>query len=162
MSDLVVVAFDDEETAGRVREKLEQMSKDYLVGLEDLVTVVRTKDGKVKMKQALNLVGAGALSGTLWGFIFGLIFLVPLAGAAIGAGLGALMGKLTDIGIDDKFIKSVGATIEPGSSAVFMLVKDVTPDKFLNELSEFRGTIIQTSLSEEDEAKLRSAFEHEE
>jgi uncharacterized membrane protein len=161
VSDLVVVAFDDATTAARVREKLEQMDKDYLVGLEDLVTVVRTSDGKVRMKQSVSLVGGGALSGTLWGFIFGLIFLVPLAGAAIGAGLGALMGKLTDIGIDDKFIKSVGHTIEPGSSAVFMLIKDVPPDKFLREMSDYRGTIIQTSLSEEDEAKLRSAFEEE-
>lgn len=161
MTDLVVVAFDDETTAAKVRGKLEQMDKDYLVGLEDLVTVVRTSDGKVRMKQSVSLVGAGALSGTLWGFIFGLIFLVPLAGAAIGAGLGALMGKLTDIGIDDKFIKSVGHTIEPGSSAVFMLIKDVPPDKFLREMSDYRGTIIQTSLSEEDEAKLRSAFEEE-
>lgn len=158
MSTLVVVAFNDETTADRVRDKLAELSTRHLVGLEDVVVVKRNQDGKVKVKQAVNLAGAGALSGSFWGLLVGMLFWAPWLGLAVGAVSGALGGALTDIGIDDKFIKEVSQTIEPGSSAIFMLIYEVTPDKFLNEISEFKGTVIQTSMTEEEEAKLRAAF----
>ncbi|MFC1960328.1 DUF1269 domain-containing protein [Chloroflexota bacterium] len=163
MSDLVVIAYEDEGTATQVRDKLETMQKEHIVGLEDLVLVVRSQDGKPKIKQSVNLAGAGALSGSFWGLLIGILFWMPWLGLAIGALSGAMAGHFTDIGIDDKFIKEVGATIKPGNSAVFMLIRESTPDKFVNALKEFGGTVLQTSLSEEDEAKLRAAFdEHQE
>jgi uncharacterized membrane protein len=79
-------------------------------------------------------------------------------GLAAGALGGALGGKFTDIGVDDKFIKEVGETIEPGHSALFLLVEKSTPDKVLPELQSFNATVLQTSLSDEDEQKLREAF----
>jgi uncharacterized membrane protein len=158
MSDLVVVAFDDETTAFRVRDKLARMQKEHLVGLEDLVVVVHRKDGKTDIKQSQSLMGLGALSGAFWGLLIGLIFLAPWLGLAIGAITGALAGKFTDYGIDDKFIKDVAETIQPGNSAVFMLISEATPDKFLAEMKEFNGTVIKTSLTAENEAKLREAF----
>ncbi|MBP2145499.1 putative membrane protein [Methanofollis sp. W23] len=161
MSDLVVVAFDDEQTAFQVRDKLARMTKEHLIGLEDLVVVVRHQDGKTDVKQSMSLAGVGALSGSFWGLLIGIIFLMPLLGLAIGAITGALAGHLTDYGIDDAFIKEVSETVKPGSSAVFMLIKEVTPDKFLTEMEEFRGTVVRTSLTEESEAKLREAFGEE-
>ncbi|MDG6256632.1 MAG: DUF1269 domain-containing protein [Methanomicrobiaceae archaeon] len=158
MSDLVVVAFDDEQTAFRVKDRLEQMQKEHLIELEDLVVVVRHQDGKPDIKQSVNLAGVGALSGSFWGLLLGLIFFMPLFGLAIGAITGALAGHFSDYGIDDKFIKQVAETIQPGNSAVFMLIKESTPDKVLAQMSEFKGTVIQTSLTEENEQKLREAF----
>jgi uncharacterized membrane protein len=158
MADLIVIAFDDETTAERLRDDLGQLQKEELVGLDDAVVVVRHQDGKVKIKQAVNLVGAGALSGAFWGMFIGILFWMPWLGLAIGAASGALGGKLSDIGIDDDFIKETAETIEPGHSAIFLLVRKATPDKVAQRLEGYHGTVIQTSLSEEQEAKLRETF----
>ncbi len=158
MSDLLVVAFDEENTAFKVRDKLVDLQKEHLIELEDLVVVVRQQDGKVNIKQAHDLVAGGALSGSFWGLLIGLIFFMPLLGLAIGAISGALAGRLSDYGIDDKFIRQVGEEIQPGNSAVFLLIKKITPDKVLSQLQEFRGTVIKTSFTEENEQKVREAF----
>ncbi len=158
MSDLVVVAFNDEQTAFQVKDRLEQMQKEHIIKLEDLVVVVRHQDGKPDIKQSVSMAGVGALSGSFWGLLLGLIFFMPLFGLAIGAITGALAGHFSDYGIDDKFIEQIAETIQPGNSAVFMLIKESTPDKVLAGLTEFKGTVIQTSLSEENEEKLREAF----
>jgi uncharacterized membrane protein len=162
MSDLVVLAFDTETGAEELRDTLVQLQKQKIVELEDAAVVVRKEDGKVKVKQAVSLVGAGALGGAFWGLLIGLIFWMPWLGMAIGAASGALSGGLSDIGVDDKFIKEVGETIEPGHSALFLLVSKSTPDKLADELKSFDAKVLQTSLSNEDEAKLRTMFGAEE
>jgi len=154
MSELVVLAFDTETGAEEMREKLVRLQKQKIITLEDAAVVVRKQDGKVKVKQAQSLVGAGALGGAFWGMLIGLIFWVPWLGLAAGA----LGGALTDTGVDDKFIKEVGDTIEPGHSALFLLVSQSTPDKLEDELKKYDATVLQTSLSKEDEAKLRDLF----
>lgn len=162
MSDLVVVAFDTETGAEELRDEMVRLQKEYLVKLEDAAVVVRRQDGKVKVKQAVNLVGAGALGGSFWGLLIGTLFWMPWLGMAIGAVTGALSGALSDIGVDDKFIKEVGNTIEPGHSAIFLLIRESTPDKLLDEFKKFKGTVLKTSLSKDEEAKLRAAFSAEE
>ena len=162
MSDLVVVAFDDEATAFKVRDTMARMQKEHLVALEDAAIAVRRQDGKVKIHQAVSLVGGGAFGGAFWGFLIGLIFFVPFFGAAIGAAAGALTGKFSDIGVDDKFIKQVGDTLQPGGSAIFLLFRDATYDKLLEELEPFKGTVVKTSLSNEQGAKLKETFAEEE
>ena len=141
-----------------MRDELLRLQKQKIITLEDAAVVVRRQDGKVKVKQAQSLVGAGALGGAFWGMLIGLIFWMPWLGLAAGALGGALGGALTDTGVDDKFIKEVGDTIEPGHSALFLLVSQSTPDKLEDELKKFDATVLQTSLSKEDEAKLRDLF----
>ena len=166
MSDLVVVGFQGEDTADQVLNKLVALQKEHLIDLEDACVVVRDQNGTVHLKQAVHLVGMGAASGgawgALWGSLIGLLFLNPLAGlltgAAFGAGAGALSGALSDYGIDDDFMRSLGSTIQPGSSALFVLVRRATMDKVLPELSQFNGTVLRTSLSNEQEARLRQAL----
>lgn len=159
MSHLVVVGYDGEETAERARGRLFELQRQALIGLDDVVVVVRRQSGKVKVKQAINLTGSGALSGAFWGMLVGFIFLAPGLGAVIGASAGALSGKATDLGIDDRFIKDVGEAIPPGSSALFLLFHQVTPDKVLAEMKEFGGRVVQTNLTEEAEAALHEAFD---
>ena len=159
MSDLIVVGFDNELKADEVQHKLEQMQKEHLVDLEDAVVVIKNEKGKVKVKQSYDLVSSGAISGGFWGSLIGLLFLHPLLGVAAGIATGALSGALTDIGIDDDFIKDLGATIEPGTSALFLLVREATPDKVLEELRPYGGKLLQTSLSKSDEASLQAALE---
>jgi uncharacterized membrane protein len=162
MANLFVMAFKDETGAEQMRDKLIQLQKTQLITLEDAAVVVRKQDGKVKVKQAVSLVGSGALGGAFWGMLIGIIFWMPWLGLAVGALSGALSGKFTDIGIDDNFIKEVGNTIEPGHSALFLLVRQATTDKVVEELKDFDFTLLQTSLSAEDEAKLKDMFAAEE
>ena len=162
MSELIVVAFDNATEADELMGKLGKLQKERLITLDDAAVVVRKQDGNVKVKQAHSLVGSGAMGGAFWGMLIGLLFLAPWLGLAIGAVSGALAGKMTDIGIDDNFIKEVGATIKPGNSAAFLLVRESTPDKVLDELKGFNGTVLKTSLSKENEAKLKVAFGAEE
>ena len=158
MENLIVFAFDNETEAESMRDKLVDMQKQQIITLQDAAVVIRREDGKVKVKQAQSLVGAGALGGSFWGLLIGLLFWAPWLGLAIGAATGAIAGGMTDVGVDDKFIKEVGENIEPGHSALFLLVTDSTPDKVMDGLSDFNPKVYQTSLSEEDEAKLRAAF----
>ena len=158
MSDLVVVAFDNDTDAERLQADMKRLQKEHVVTLEDAAIVIRKADGKVKVKQSTSLVGAGALGGAFWGLLIGLLFQAMWWGLAIGTVLGALRGKFTDIGIDDKFIKEVGETIEPGHSAIFLLIRESTPDRMIDELKGYRGTVLKTSLSKDDETKLREAF----
>jgi uncharacterized membrane protein len=161
MANLIVFAFDNETEAERMRDSLVDMQKQQIITLQDAAVVIRREDGKVKVKQAQSLVGAGALGGSFWGLLIGLLFWAPWLGLAIGAATGAIAGKMSDVGVDDEFIKEVGENIEPGHSALFLLVSDSTPDKVMEGLSDFNPKVYQTSLSEEDEAKLRAAFGEE-
>jgi uncharacterized membrane protein len=167
MSDLIAVGFNDENTADQVLNKLQALQKEYLIDLADACIVVRDQKGEVHLKQGINLTAmgatAGGLHGAMWGTLVGLLFLNPLlgfaSGAVLGAGAGALAGRLSDFGIDDNFIRSVTASINPGSSALFVLVRHATPDKVLPELRPFGGTVLRTSLSEEQELRLRQALQ---
>lgn len=161
MSDLIVVAFDDEATAFAMRAELVKLQGEYLLEMEDVVVVTRTADSKVKLHQVADLTAVGAVSGGFWGLMIGLLFLNPLLGAAVGAGAGAVSGAYSDVGIDDAFMKSLGETFTPGSAAVFLLVRKMTADKVIDRLGAFhaKGRVLQTSLTRDDEASLRAALE---
>ena len=158
MSSLIAVGFKDEFTADAVLLELRKLQKEHLIDLEDAAVVIRDKDGKVKIKQTQELTTAGALSGGFWGLLFGFLFFNPLIGWAVGAIAGGISGAFSDIGIDDNFIREVGSTIEPNTSAIFVLVRRATPDKVLEDLSKFNGKVLRTSLSNEDEAKLQAVL----
>lgn len=158
MSELIVLAFKDEASALQAQSELSNLQKQQLIALSDAALVTRRADGKVKVKQAQSLVGAGALGGAFWGMLIGLLFFMPWMGLAIGAITGAIAGKLSDIGIDDDFIKEVGQTVEPGQAALFLMVEKITEDKVLPELGKYGPTVLRTNLSAEDEAKLKAAM----
>jgi uncharacterized membrane protein len=158
MSTLVVIDYESEMRAEEVRLALLKMQKEYLIDLEDAVVVVRTEQGKVKLRQLYNLTAAGAASGGFWGALIGLLFLNPLFGFAVGAAAGAISGALRDVGIDDGFMKSLGETLKPGTAALCVLIRRMTPDKVVQEIQKFGGTLIKTNLCNENEAKLREAL----
>lgn len=159
MSDLFAIAYDDEYKAEEVRLTLARLQTEHLIELEDAAVVVKNKEGKVQLKQAVNLTSAGAASGGFWGLLIGTLFLVPLVGVAVGAATGALSGAVSDIGVDDNFMRDLGANLPPGSSALFILVRKVTPDKVLDEVSKYGGKILRTSLSKDDEAQLQEVLD---
>jgi len=158
MADLVIIAYADEATAEAARAKLVQLQKEYLIELGDAVVAVRREDGTVKLNQLLNTTAAGAAGGAMWGTLIGLLFLNPLLGAAAGAGAGALSGYLTDVGIDDRFMKQAAEALTPGQAALCVLVRKVTADKVLPEMAPFGGTVLRTNLTAEQEQRLRDAL----
>jgi len=158
MSNLIVVAYPDEYRAAEVLASLRRLNSEYLIDLDDACYVTKDARGKLKLHQNTSLTGAGAAWGGMWGLLIGLLFFVPFLGFALGAGLGALSGKLSDYGIDDRFAKQITASLQPNSSAIFMLVRRATPDKVVPEIAKFGGTILQTSLPKETEEKLQAAL----
>jgi uncharacterized membrane protein len=157
MSDLVAIAYPDLDTARQVASNLDEAQKAHLITLDDAVIVERQADGKVKLHQP-SMAGVGAAGGALWGGLIGLIFLMPLFGMAIGAASGAIAGHFSDSGVDDEFMKKLGSELEEGKAALIVLVRDVTADKVLPEI-KIPGTVIQTSLSNEDETALQAALD---
>jgi uncharacterized membrane protein len=161
MSDLVVTVFNDETTAFELRAKLAAMQKEYLIDMDDVVVVTKNEKGKVKLHQAMSITAAGAVGGAFWGTLIGLIFLNPLFGMAVGAGAGAASGALTDIGIDDRMMKEMAQSFTPGSSALFVLVREANAEKVLDGLKPFagKGKVLKTSLRKDNEDALRAVLE---
>jgi uncharacterized membrane protein len=155
---LVVIEYDDQFKAEEMRLKLRKMQKEYLLDLEDAVVAVKDERGKIKLHQMISLTGLGAMSGGFWGSLIGLIFLNPLLGMAVGAAAGAVSGALQDVGIDDKFMKELADGLPAGGSALFVLVRNATPERVLEEVKGMGGKILKTSLTHESEAKLQEAL----
>jgi uncharacterized membrane protein len=166
MSDLIAVTYPDINQASAVLDTLKRLMREHVIDLSDAVYVTKDADGEVDLHQMINLPALGAASGgargALWGTLIGLLFLQPLAGAAIGAavgaGTGAITGKLSDYGIEDNFVRELSTQMKPNSSAIFVLVRSVTPDKVLPEVSKFGGTVLRTSLSDDAERRLQAAL----
>jgi uncharacterized membrane protein len=158
MATLVVIGYENEVKAEEVRLALLKMQTEYLIDLIDAVVVVREANGKVRLRQLHNLTAAGAVSGGFWGALIGLLFLNPLFGFAIGAAAGAISGALRDVGIDDNFMKNLAQTLKPGTAALCVLVHHMTPDKVIEDIQKFGGSVIKTNLSHEQEDKLRAAL----
>ena len=154
MSNLFVLKCADEATGEKILDTLKRLNKQHLITVEDAAFVTLKPNGKPKIRQENDLVGVGALGGAFWGMLTGLLFLSPLLGAAIGAGTGAIAGRLSDVGINDDFIKQVSSAIHPGEAALFLLTSNEVTDKVLPELKQYQFEVIRTSLSLEDETRL--------
>ncbi|MGY0574831.1 DUF1269 domain-containing protein [Bradyrhizobium sp. RDM12] len=158
MSDVVAIVYPDGAKAQEVRQRLFKLQKEYLITLSDAVIAVKQNSGDVKLNQLVNTTAMGAASGSCWGPLIGVLFLNPLIGVALGAASGALGGALTDCGINDNFMKDLGAPLKPGNAALFILVKNMTPDKVLREIQDAGGTVLKTSLDDAKEQKLREVL----
>lgn len=158
MSDLVVIVYPSLEKAEAVRQELLTLQKEYLISLDDAVIAVKTDDGKIKLHQMVNTTATGAASGSFWGLLIGMIFLMPVVGVVIGAASGALGGLLADFGINDKFMKDLAESIQPGNAALFVLIRSMTGDKVLEELKGTGGVVLKTSLDNAKEQALREAI----
>jgi uncharacterized membrane protein len=158
MATMSALRFQDPDGPDKMLKTLERLQKEGLISVMDAAVVHRRDDGKVKVKQATSLVGAGALGGAFWGMLIGLLFFMPWMGLAIGSITGALAGKFSDYGIDDDFIKEVGEKIEPGDSAVFLLTSQAVMDKVAPAVEDLDFEVLYTNLSNEDEQSLREAF----
>lgn len=159
MATLTAWVFPGVDDAERAVETLKGLQAQQLINVQD-AAIVSWEPGKKKPKtrQLNNLTGVGAMGGAFWGMLFGLIFFVPLLGAAVGAAIGALTGSMTDVGINDDFINAVKEKVTPGTSALFALTSDAVQDRVFEALKDFKGELVASNLSAEQEAKLREVF----
>jgi uncharacterized membrane protein len=155
MTNLIVFAFDNLNGASQMESVLLNLQNKHLFEITDAAIVTRIDNGKPKIKQLNNLTGAGAWGGAFWGLFIGSLFFTPWLGIALGALTGALAGKFSDIGIDDAFIDQVAKTIKPGHSAIFLMTPDTPTAKIAPHIQALHPQIIQTSLSPDQESKLR-------
>jgi uncharacterized membrane protein len=158
MSDLVAIGYPDEETAARAGAEAERLAGDLVIQPDAIAVISRDKEGKFHVSTNHHAVGGGATFGMFWGLLFGLLFFVPVLGMAVGAGLGALTGKLAKAGISREFEQQVRDMLQPGSSALFLIVEKVTPDKAVEALSQYGGTVLKSSLSKSVEQELQEAL----
>ena len=158
MPQLIVFAFPTAGGAYAMREALDELRRRDVIELGDAAVVEREADGKVRLQQATNLVGAGALGGAVWGALVGLFFLSPWLGMAVGAVAGALAGRFTDIGIDDDFIREVGEKVPPGHSALFLLIDRWDEPAVLAPLAAAAAVVVRSSLPAAQEARLVAAL----
>ena len=160
MATLVAIGYPDQGTAEQARETVAGLEQDLIIQAEQVAAISRDLEGKyhVHTTHGGASTGGGALWGGFWGMLFGLLFFIPFAGLAIGVGMGALFGHFGEKGIDKAFQQQVRDYLKPGTSALFMVIDQVTPDKAVAALSQYGGTVIRTSLSDEDTKRLEEAL----
>ena len=158
MPDLIAIGYPDETTADAAAGEAHRLASDLIIQPDAIAVIVRDTDGNYHVHTTHHAVGGGAVWGMFWGFLFGLLFFIPVLGMAIGAGMGALMGKLTKTTIDKEFRDQVRDMVQPGTSALFLMLEKVTPDKAVEAMSKYGGTVLKTSLSKDDEKDLQEAL----
>ncbi|HEU4423947.1 MAG TPA: DUF1269 domain-containing protein [Pilimelia sp.] len=158
MSTLVAIGYPDETTATAASLEAHRLAKDLIIEPDAIAVIIRDREGKFHVTTSHHAVGAGTTWGMFWGLLFGMLFFIPFLGMAIGAGLGALMGKMTKGAIDKEFQDRIRDVLQPGTSALFLIVEKVTPDKAVEALSKYGGTVLKSSLSKEAEEQLQAAL----
>ena len=157
----MALAFADEFSAFSLRELLCEMEEDNVLEIGDAVVATRSPRGKVRLHQSLPLVPLGTAIGSFTGLLLGIMVLNPLFGAVAGAAAGATTASLRDAGIDDAFMKGIGETLTPGTSALFVHVRRTKPDEIIERLKPFAGQckVLQSTMTPENEARLRDLLE---
>jgi uncharacterized membrane protein len=158
MSDLVAIGYEDETTADAAAAQARRLASELPIEPDAIAVIVRDSAGRLHVRTSQHPIGSGATWGMFWGFLFGLLFFIPFFGLAIGAGLGALMGKAGQLGINRQFEDQVRDMLQPGTSALFLIVDKVTPDRAVEALSMYGGTVLKSPLSDEGERDLQDAL----
>jgi len=158
MADLIAIGYPDETTAELAADQAQRLANNLIIQPDAIAVIVRDKEGNYHVHTNHHPIGTGATWGMFWGLLFGLLFFIPVLGVAIGAGLGALMGKVAKTSTDKQFRDQIRDMVQPGTSCLFLILERVTPDKAVEAMSQFGGTVLKTSLSTDDENELREAL----
>lgn len=154
-SNLTVIVFADEQKAEEAMQKLRKLRREGFIELEDAVVVVKDQEGEAHYHHLHHPARKGGLVGSITGLIVGSIFFYPLLGAAFGAAAGAISAALTDVGIDDQFMRDLAQKFGPGCSAIFTLVRKADADKVAEEFFGFGGKVLVNTFGKEREAAIQ-------
>jgi uncharacterized membrane protein len=161
MATLVAIGYPDPGTAAQAVETVWRLEEELIIQADQVASISRDRQGNyhVHTTHGGTPTASGAVWGGFWGFLFGFLFLIPFAGWAMGAGLGALFGRMRETGIDTEFQQQIREYLQPGTSALFMMIEHAAPDKAIAALRQYGGTVIKTSLSKEDTTKLQESLQ---
>jgi uncharacterized membrane protein len=159
MADLIAIGYPDEETAVKAMDEAERLADELVIQPDAIAAIIRRQDGKFRVVTNQHAVAGGATWGAFWGLLFGLLFFVPLLGAALGAVSGALTGKILEAGIDKQFQEEVRDVLQPGTSALFMIVEKMTTDKAIEALRPYGGKVLKSSLSTDVEQAIEQQLQ---
>jgi uncharacterized membrane protein len=162
MSEMVVIGYPDEATAEKAMNEVLRLQQDYMIQLDQIAIVEEDMNGKYKTHSPASPTAAGTTWGAFWGLLFGMLFFVPIAGMIFGGAMGAIFGGMAKAGLSKEWMQRVRDVLKPGTSALFMVIEKVTPDKVIDALKQYDGTVLRTSLSSDAEARLRDAMQGEE
>jgi uncharacterized membrane protein len=156
---MLIVAFDGPDDAFALNAALADMRREMAIETQDTEIVTRSEDGEVHLHNTINVPLAQTLGGAVWGLVLGAAFLLPVAGLAVGAATGALVGRGRDPGVDSGFLEELGDKLPRGGSALCLLVRKVDAEGLLRRIKAFpiQGTVLQSPLDRETEARLRAA-----
>jgi uncharacterized membrane protein len=158
MSTLIAIGYPDETTAEKAAEEARRLATDLVIEPDAIAVIRRDKEGKFHVTTNHHPIAGHATWGMMWGLLFGLLFFIPLFGMVVGAGLGALMGLVEKLEINKEFQARVRDMLQPGTSALFLIVEEITLDRAMDALSKYGGTVLKSSLSKDAEAKLQEAL----
>jgi uncharacterized membrane protein len=158
MADLIAIGYPDEHTAEEAAREAERLAADFVIEPDQIAVIRRDQKGRYHVTTTHHVVASGATFGLFWGLLFGVLFFIPVLGMVVGAGLGALTGLFTKLDIDSEFQQQVRDTLQPGTSALFLVVEKITSDKAIEALARFGGTVLKTSLPKDAEQEIQEAL----
>ena len=162
VSEMVVIGYPDEQTAEKAMNEVIRLQSDYMIQLDQIAVVQEDMDGKFHTHNPVSPTGASTTWGAMWGLLFGMLFFVPVFGMIMGGAMGLLFGGMAKAGLDKEFLQRVKDVLKPGTSALFLVIEKVTPDKVIEALKPYGGQVLRTSLSADAEQRLREAMQGEE
>jgi uncharacterized membrane protein len=161
MADLIAIGYPDEHTAEQAAAEAQRLAQELVIQPDAIAVIRRDAEGRFHVTTTHDEVATGTMWGLFWGLLFGVLFLVPLLGVAVGALAGAVGGLVTKLTISKDFERQVRDMLQPGTSALFLVVEKITPDKAIQALSKFGGTVLKTSLPREFEDEMRSVLDNQ-
>jgi uncharacterized membrane protein len=158
---LLAIGYPDETTAAAAGDEARRSARDLRIEPEAIAVVSRNEDGGYQVDTNHRAVPGGATWGMFWGLLFGALFFVPVLGMTVGPGLGARMGKVTKRVVDREFQSQVRDLLQPGTSVLFLLIDRGSPDETMARLERYGGTVLTSSLREDQERELHKALHGE-
>lgn len=134
MADLIAIVYDDEATAAAAAEGIGRLTRDPIVEPDAVAVIARDGEGMYKVTTSHHPVAAGAPYGMFWGLLFGALF------------------------FDQRFQDEVRDLVQPDTSALFLVVEKVIPQKAVEALSRYGGTVLKSSLPQAAQHDLQDAL----
>jgi uncharacterized membrane protein len=160
MSKMFITTFETPDGAAKLAEALKPLREEYKLEVQDITIVTRDADGEIDLNTPGNVPLLQMAGGAFWGLMFGAIVTFPLAGAAAGVAVGALTARDHDPGVPTSFTTKIGETLQPGGSALCLLIRDLDPEALRDriEATGLSGDLVSAPVPTEMEPELRRAL----
>ena len=158
MATIIAIGFPSEATAALAADEARNLASDLLIEPDAIAVIVRDKEGAFRVTSYHHAVASGPTYGMFWGLLFGAVFFVPVLGLTVGPGLAALMDGIEKSDVDLGFQQRARDLLQPGTSALFLVVENVSSDTVVARLVRFGGTVLTSPLSSRAHRELQETL----